>query len=474
MKLKDNKVLLVGLGVLGGGEALAKFLIKQGAKLTITDIKNKEVLGPVVRRIGHKKADFVLGKHRKVDFKKNDIIVFNPSVGIFSPWVALAKKNKKRVENDLTLFLAVLDNKKPGKNYIAVTGTRGKTTTTTWVNHFLEGSVAGGNIPSRGLFQVIDKKNTPLVLELSSFQLEFMQKNLAGPHVAIITNMHIDHLNRHRTFKNYLRTKTKIFLNQTKNDFLILNADNVHTKEIVNYKPKSKIYYFSLKRLSRNKSGLFLDHSDIYFQEKGMKKNICPMPYFAKHQRSNLLASLLGSYLYRRNWSELIGKIKSLPPVPFRQQVVYNHKGLEIINDTAATSPDAAIAALESFEKTGKRIILVTGGTDKNLEFKELAAKIKRSIKKEDLFFIEGSATIKMIQDLKNIGYFKGERVHVFPSLQEIFGAIPWEKIDSSIILFSPASASFEKFKNEFDRGRVFNGLVKKMKIHGGRRAFSK
>ncbi|MBU1159706.1 UDP-N-acetylmuramoyl-L-alanine--D-glutamate ligase [Patescibacteria group bacterium] len=464
-KLKNKKILLMGLGILGGGEALAKFLIGQKTKLTITDLKNKNELKYVLKKFKDQKIKFILGKHREIDFKNNNIIVFNPAVSIFSPWVKVAKKYKKSIENDLTLFLKFLAIKKPETDYIVVTGTRGKTTVATWINYFLEKSILGGNMPSRGLFKIIKKKTRLFILEISSFQLEFMRNNLKSPKIAVINNIYIDHINRHRTLKNYIKEKSKIFLNQTKHDFLVLNADNKYSRYFLKYRPKSRIYYFSLKSLQKNKNGLFLVNSNIFFQENGKKKFICSAPNLANHQKSNLLSSLLGSYLYKQNWQELVKKIINLSSVPFRQEFVFKDKNFKIINDTAATSPDGAMAAIDRFKKNKKELILIVGGTDKMLEFKELADKIKKYIKRDNLFLLNGSATQKLIVELKKIKYFKKEyKPNAFEDLKDILINIK-ENFKNGIVLFSPASASFEKFKNEFDRGEKFNRLVKSIFI---------
>lgn len=460
-KLKNKKILLVGLGVLGGGEALAKFLISQKAKLTITDLKNKNELKHILQKFKGQKIKFILSKHREIDFKNNDIIVFNPAVSIFSLWARAAKKYKKSIENDLTLFLKFLAIKKPEPEYIAVTGTRGKTTVATWINYFLEKSVLGGNMPSCGFFKIIKKKTRLFILEISSFQLEFMRNNLKPPKVAVINNLYIDHLNRHRTFRNYIKEKSKIFFNQTKWDSLILNADDKNSKKILKYRPRSRIYYFSLKLLPKNKNGLFLDNSSIYFQENGIKKFVCTIQNLANHQKSNLLASLLASYLYKQNWRDLVKKISNLPSIPFRQEIVFKDKNFKIINDTAATSPEGAMAAIKRFENTKEKLILIAGGTDKKLEFSVLADTIKEYIKKDNLFLLNGSATQKLIKDLKKIKYFKKEyELNLFENLTDILLNIK-KNIKNGIVLFSPASASFEKFKNEFDRGKKFNHLVK-------------
>ena len=446
---------------MGGGEALAKFLLAQKSKLTITDLRKRKILEPVIKRLGNNKIEFVLGKHREADFKKNDIIVFNPAVSIFSRWAKLAKRYKKPIENDLTLFLKILKTKNPNADYIAVTGTRGKTTTSFWINHFLEKSVLGGNIPGKGFFTILENKEWPFVLELSSFELEFLKRSAKPPKVAVIMNLYNDHLNRYGNFNKYLEQKAKIFLNQTKNDYLILNADNEYTKEFLEKKPKPKIYYLSLKKLPANKRGLYFIGNKIYFNNDSQKKLVHEIKNLASHQKYNLLAALLGAHLYGKPWKELIKKIKSLPQPSFRQELVFKGKNLEIINDSASTSPDATIAALERFG--GKdELTLITGGADKCLDFSGLAKKIKTCVKPENLLLLEGNATLKLINELNKNNYCKPKDIRIFNSLNAILTGVAKESHWGTVI-FSPAAASFEKFKNEFDRGRQFNKIINRV-----------
>lgn len=467
--IKNKKILLVGLGRLGGGLATAKFLIKNSAKLTITDLNPQKELKNTLAKLRGLKAKFILGEHRENDFKNNDIIVFNPAVGILNKWVKVAKKYKKPIENDLSLFLRLIGNKK----YALITGTRGKTTSTIWAHHFLKPAIVGGNIPEAGLFRIIEKiialkKDTPLVLESSSFQLEFLKKGLTPPNVAAITNLHNDHLDRYGTMDIYAKMKVKIFLNQTKKDFLILNHDDKNKSFFLKEKPKSRIFYISLRKLPESESGLYFIGDKIYFQCNYKKEFIAEVANFSGHQKYNLLTALLTAYLYNygganmafgdERWKDFVERIPTLPIIPFRQEVVFNKKGLTIINDSAATSPDGAIAAIDRF-KNSKNVFLISGGTDKNLDFKKMANRIKEMISKKSLFFLDGSATKKLIGELNKIDYFKVNPV-VFDNLREIVEAVK-KRVKTGIILFSPAAASFEKFKNEFDRGRKFNKLIK-------------
>ncbi|MEK7606476.1 MAG: UDP-N-acetylmuramoyl-L-alanine--D-glutamate ligase [Patescibacteria group bacterium] len=462
--IRGKKFLLVGLGILGGGESIARFLKQHGAQLTITDLKNRGALTPVLKRLGTKGISLTLGRHVESDFKKNDTVVYNPSVSIESSWVKLAQRNKKHIENDLSLFLALMKDHKDFE-YVAVTGTRGKTTTTGWIAHFLRGSVVGGNMPSRGLFNLIDKKGRPFILELSSFQLEFMRKGLPAPRVAVITRMFVDHLNRHGTFKRYIDVKARIFMNQTHADDIVLSADDPHTRDFLRHKQHGRVYFTSLTKLPKAKNGLFLFRKHIYFQKHGRTTKVFLTPDFPEHQLSNLLSALLAAYLYTKSWNGFKERIQTLPMPIFRQQAVYVSKKLTIINDSAGTSPDATVAALKHFSKKQKRnrpLVLIAGGTDKMLEFSDLAKTIVSLVKQKHLYLLEGSATDKLIVCLQTKRYFKKTKPRTFESLDALCNTLFSGKKPRGYVLFSPASASFEKFKNEFDRGHTFNRLVKK------------
>ncbi len=469
---KNKKVLLVGLGRLGGGVASAKFLIANGARLTVTDMGSEKDLKNSLSKLKRLNIKYILGGHRESDFKNNDIIVFNQAVSFFSKWVKLARKYKKPFFNETTLFLNLIQKENPKIGCIAVTGTRGKTTTAAWINYFLKSAIIGGNIPTAGFLKIIGKAiavadKTPLVLEMSSFQLEYMTGGLKAPRVAVITNLHVDHLNRHSTMENYAKAKSNIFLNQTKNDFLILNFDDKNKKLFLEPpaggKPKGKIFFISLKPLPKKINGLFFNENKIYFQsfdstrDKCKKEFVIEVKGFSPHQKYNLLSSLLAAHLFGKNWRDLIKKISTLPEIPFRQQIVFDNGNLRIVNDSTATSPEGVIAALQRFGDDNP--VLIAGGTDKDLDFKNLAKEIKKKVSEKNLYLLNGSATKKLIIELNNLKYFK-KQPKLFENLRDVLNSA---KIKKGIILLSPGAASFEKFKNEFDRGRKFNKLVKEI-----------
>lgn len=466
-KNQYKKVLLMGLGILGGGLSTALWFLKKKAKLTITDAKPKEYFLKNIKKLSKykKQIKYVFGKHRLVDFKTHDLIIVNPAVKTLNnSYLEYAKKYKKPIENDLSFLFKVTKNPK-----ICITGTRGKTTTTNWIYFFIKSkyknALIGGNIPEYPIFSLIDKirNNEPIILETSCFQLELLESN---PKIAVITSLYQDHLNRYGDMKTYAKIKARIFLKQTTNDYLVLNYDNYWTKFFLSLKPKSQISFFSLRSLPKKGKGIFVKNNKVYFQENGKKEYIFNIKNFenkwGKHNVLNLLCAMLVAKLYGLSWKDITALIPHLPQIKMRQEKIFENKKIKIINDSAGTSPEAGIAALERFSKEKNNLILITGGTDKNLEFKGFALKIKKYIKPENLVLLNGSATKKLIENLEKEKF--SLQYNVFESLEECLSYSLYQITKSkkkTTILFTPASASFEKFKNEFDRGEKFNQLVK-------------
>jgi len=458
----------MGLGTLGGGIATTRWLVKHGAKVTVTDSRSGEKLKDSVKKLGSvaKRVKFILGEHREVDFKKNDVIVVNPAVPHESKYLAIARKHKRVLVNDARLFFDTVENP-----IVAVTGTRGKTTTTNWLAHFLKKkyprAVAAGNSSDVALLALTDKlknKKNPAVVELSSWQLELLPGAKHAPDVAVITNIYPDHLNRYESIVDYALAKANIFKDQKKDQKLILNADNVWTKFFLKQKPYSEVLLFSKKTLNGKRNGIFLKNGAVYFRSDGelekvvSERIIREFSFRGEHNLENLLAALLASHLLGIDWAVLARKIRTLPDVLYREQVIIRRKNLTVVNDSAGTSPDATIAAIKRFAPQGNTV-LITGGTDKNLDFSDLAKTIKKYLRPSEIYFLDGSATKKMIGALKRIGYFGKKSPQIYEDLTEILAFVK-AAVNSkrrTMIVFSPGAASFEKFKNEFDRGKKFN-----------------
>lgn len=464
---KGKNTLLMGLGILGGGVNIAKWLLKQGANLTITDLKTKDELKESVDSLKrYKNVSFILGKHREKDFIRNEIIVFNQDILIDNPFLKIVETNNKQIENELTLFFKF----SPTKNIIAVTGTRGKTTTVNWIAHLLQSKFkttrALGNSPASSLIGMMGKltKGEPVVIETPSCLLEQVWRVNFAPRIAVITNLYCDHLNRYKNIREYAKTKANIFSCQGRDGVLILNYNNQWTKFFLRQKPRAQVLFFSTKQLPAKMNGIFVkDKYKVYFKENQEEKFIFDAKNFVlewgEHNLENLLPAILCAIKYQVLIKKVIKSIKSLSPIKFRQELVFRSKDLEIYNDTAATSPEATKLAVKKFANRGFDLILITGGTDRNLEFSNWAKEIKRYLTKEEIVFLKGSATQKMKKELK------WRKVSEFTTLEGSVKAA-FQKAnktkEKSIILFSPSSKSFEKFKNEFDRGEQFNKLIKK------------
>ncbi|MCS7183872.1 MAG: UDP-N-acetylmuramoyl-L-alanine--D-glutamate ligase [Patescibacteria group bacterium] len=479
---KNKNVLIFGLGKLGGGLSAVEFFIKNKANIRITDLKNRKDLKREIIKINKlknkynysKKIEFILGEHKKEDFNWAEIVMVNPAISYKNKFVIYSQKNKKLVINDCYLFFNLAKGE-----IIALTGTRGKTTTTYFIYQLFKKFISklthiGGNQPDKSLLKIlkISSNNFIHILELSSFQLEFYRKNLRSPKIAIITNLYEDHLNRYQTMEEYGKTKAKIFLNQKEDDFLILNYDNKWTKFFLKLKPKSHIFYVSLKKLPLNLNGIYYIKNNIYIRqgkrEFSFQLNKELLLLWGRHNIYNLMFALITLFIYSHyqnkkiEWQKVVRFLPNLKFPPFRQQIIYQNEKIKIINDSASTAPQAAIEAIEKFSFIDHQIILIIGGTDKNLNFSNLAKVIKKYIEPKNLIVLEGSASLKIIEELKKIKYNLKE-IHQVNNLKECVN-LAFQLIKNnkkSIILFSPAAASFEKFKNEFDRGKKFNQLIR-------------
>lgn len=460
---QNKKVLIFGLGNLGGGVFSTLYFAKNGCQLRITDLKTKKELKDSLQKLKNISAKFILGKHRKEDFLWADLIVVNPGVSYRNQFLKLAREEGKTIVNDAILFL----QKFPGE-IIAITGTRGKTTTTNWLFHFLKNAKGfrkvfiGGNSSKNPLSKILlqkPKEKDLAIVELSSFQLELVTSKIRKPRIAIITNLLPDHLNRYRNLKEYALKKAKIFQGQRKEDLIIFKKDNPWTKFFLSLKPKSKVYFIAQKPLADKEKGIYRKGDFLYLKLNGRKKYLSVKKFLqncGEHNVDNLMFAVLTAILMGISATEIKKKIKNLPTIRYRQEIILKEKQLTIINDAASTSPEAVIAALKRFAHPN--LILITGGTDKNLSYQELAKVIKKKIKPANLILLEGSATLKLISELQKLNY---PIKNLFPTLKECLQKAFLIKTKPKLILFSPGSASFEKFKNEFDRGKQLNSLMK-------------
>lgn len=460
---KNKRILVMGLGLNGGAFQVLKWLLTKGAKLTVTDIKTAQVLKPTLDQIkkltGAQNIQFILGEHREEDFKNKDLLIQNPGVPANSVYLKIAKKNKIPIVNEAVMFFALYPHRK-----IAVTGTRGKSSTSSIIHHILKQkiktNVIAGNIATTPMFAVLDKlkKDSLPVLELSSWHLENLGDYQVSPQISVLTNVLVDHLNRYKNFNAYKQAKINIIKYQTKNDLAILNWDNIHTKTAARY-TKAKVYYFSLKnKVSR---GVYLKNNNFYFVDQKKESLVMTtqnIKLLGQHNLSNIAAAICVAKIVGIDNSLINKGVNSFKGVAYRLQLIKKTKNLQVFNDATSTTPDAAQAAILAM--ADKKIVLLAGGQDKNLDYQDLAKIIKNKVAKTIL--LAGTGSAKLIKELKKIKYPKANLFTDFNDLEQALLEAKKQSKNQEILLFSPAAASFNMFTNEFQRAKMFDQLVKK------------
>lgn len=434
-EIQGKKAVVMGLGLQGGGVDSALFLAKLGAKVIVTDLKNEKELKLSLERLKEfKNIKFVLGKHREEDFEDAYLVVKSPAIPWNNRFVKKAEKTGAKVYTSVSLFFELT----PTQNIIGITGTRGKTTTTYMVykviKSFKDKVFLLGNIPNsytlNSLFEI--KKSSWVVMELSSWQLSGLHRIKKSPRYAIFTNFYPDHFNYYNGEEDYLYDKSAIFLYQKKDDFLILN----------------KRFSWILKK--------FRPASHIVFFSRNDFKQDLKIP--GDHNKENASAVLKLSEILGFEKDKVLEILTNFKGVPYRLEKIGVYKDVIFINDSTSTTPIACCVAIESFK--GEKIYLIMGGNSKNLPFDNLLEKLSYV---EKIFLLKGSFTDEIYPYL--IKKYK-EKVHteIFQDLKKaVLKAFEFAKTTGGIILFSPSATSFSLFRNEFERAKVFNKIVKEV-----------
>jgi len=315
-----------------------------------------------------------------------------------------------------------------------------------------------GQISVMDRLEKLEKDSIP-VFELSSWRLSALGREKVSPHIAVITNIFIDHLNYYKTMEKYIEDKQYIFSNQNTKDWLIINGDDQQIHEMVK-ENKSQIISFSYSPIKYSPS-VFIEDNIIFLNDGVDIKRIIStekINILGKHNLSNVMAAIGAVYAYGISVPEIKKALPKLKGTEHRLEFVLESNGIKYYNDTAATIPDAAILALESFSQP---VILIAGGTDKNLDFKKFAKKIIEKTKY--LVLLKGNATEKIINEINDISE-KGlvDLFEVVNSMEEAVSIARKKAQKNDIVLLSPGAASFGLFANEFDRGDKFKEAVKK------------
>lgn len=460
--LKNKKITIMGLGLHGGAVGVVRFLHSLEAKIVVTDLKSKEVLSSSLEKLkGLKNIEYVLGQHRPEDFVKTELVIKNPAVSWNNKYIKLALENKVSVEMDSSLFFKLCKN-----HIIGVTGTKGKTTVSLLIHSILK--MAGKNSIKAGIgqFSVLDKltelkKDSIVVFELSSWRLSALGRNSIGPCGAVITNIFPDHLNYYSSMENYVRDKKNIFLHQKAEDYCIVNWDNEGTRLFEN-EVKSQLIKCSKERITGK--GVYASNGSIFINDGIEEKKVMEVAEVALlgvHNLENVLLAVGAAWMEKIRLSDIRKAVMDFKGVAYRLELIRELDGVKYYNDTAATTPESAIAGINSFHAPP---VIICGGSDKNLDMKEMARVIDEKVSRA--VFLKGEATDKIISALKSFAKKRdSDRKYIIAdSLQEAVDQARSVAQNGDAVLFSPGAASFNMFANEFDRGDKFNEAVKGLK----------
>lgn len=453
----------MGLGLHGGGVETVRFLCEAGAKVIVTDLKSKEELLPSIEKLGDcKEVEYVFNQHRSEDFTNVDMVVKNPAASWDNKYIQMALSKNIPVEVDSGIFFKLCKN-----TIIGVTGTKGKTTTSSLIYEILK--AGGKNAIKVGIGQspVLDKlkslkKDTIVVFELSSWRLSALGREKVSPQIAVMTNIYPDHLNYYKSMDEYVRDKKNIYLYQKNEDFCVLNFDDERFSDFESG-VKSKLVKASKERVESGR-GVYVAFSSVYINNGVDEKKIMDLGEInlrGEHNIDNILLSIGATWAVGVDVSSIKKGILNFKGVAHRLEFVREFEGVRYFNDTAATTPEAAVFGLRSFSEP---VILICGGSDKNLDMVEFGKEIVE--KSKAVVFLRGMATEKIIHCAQKYLDEKRKK-HDFKVVDSMAKAVEMARMEADpgdVVLLSPGAASFGLFTNEFDRGDQFKAVVKGLK----------
>ena len=452
--IKFRKVAVIGLGV--SNLPLLDYLHDKKSTVTIFDDRNiDELPKEIVEKITNYGFNFSFGKNSLEKLQNFDLIFRSPSCLPTKPELQAEIKRGAIVTTEIELLMKMCPSK-----IIGVTGSDGKTTTTSLIYAILKdagyNTYLGGNIGTP-LFTKLEEMQPEdiVVLELSSFQLMGME---VSPNIAVITNITPNHLNIHKDFEEYINAKKNIFKFQNENDILILNYDNEITKNC-SKEANGKVIFFSGKEKLDN--GYIIDEGIIKICVDKIRKHILNVDEVilrGEHNYENI-ATALAATSTLVDLDVAIQTVKNFKPVAHRLEFVRELDGVKWYNDSASSSPTRTLAGINSYKE---EIVLIAGGYDKNLDYKPLAKPI---LDKVSTLILMGQTSGKIFDCVKEEMEKENKKIPIYV-VDDLDNAIKTAKKyakPNQVVLFSPASASFDMFKNAVQRGELFKEKVNKL-----------
>ena len=447
IELAGKKVLVVGLARTGIATAL--FCAERGARVTATEARPELEIAETAAKLRAAGVTLELGGHRAETFVEPDLIVASPGVPPMMPALAAARAIGVPVWSEIELAWRFLRGR-----LICITGSNGKTTTTSLIGHILETAglpvQVAGNIGTPLISRVdISSDSSFTVVEASSFQLESI--SAFRPDIGVLLNVTPDHLDRHGSIEAYGRAKARMFENQTAEDAAVLNADDGVAPQHAPAEPR--VFWFS--RLKRVASGCYLRGDEIVFRCDGTESVLLERKDIGlrgSHNIENVLAAAAAARLAGAEPAAIAEGVRTFAGVEHRIEYVATISGVEYFNDSKATNVDATLKALDAFPGN---VLVILGGKDKGSDYRILRQALRSHAR---MALLIGSAADKIEADLA--GVIPVERAETLAGAVEIASR---RAKPGDIVLLAPACASFDQFENFEQRGRVFKQLVREL-----------
>jgi len=448
-KFRNKSITIMGLGRFGGGLGAARFLAENGALVTVTDLKGENELSESVSKLKGLGIKFVLGRHEMSDFTSADMVVVSPAVPRNSEYIAEARKADIMLQTEVGLFIQLCPAPICG-----VTGSNGKTTTVSMIRSIFENSNhsfwVGGNIGGSLLsFLPRISPEDRVVLELSSFQLEWLGEMKWSPHIAAVLNLTPNHLDRHFSFEMYEDAKGNILEYQKSTDTAVLVRDNPGSRALSDRARGSLVWV-----------GTDLDRSGITLYQGWITERIfktfnkifdtTQLKVPGRHNMLNAMTAAACTSEMGVSNDSISKGLFSFKGIPHRLEFVGECNGIKFYNDSKATTPESTVAAVNAF-KTG--IIPILGGYDKGITFDNMAQQIAGRIRWAAVIGTTSKAISKALEKA-------GVQSAIFKGLEEAFTVCVSRAKEGDVVLLSPACASFDMFPDYEKRGEVFKSLV--------------
>ena len=444
-QLRGKRVLVVGLARTGVATAL--FCAARGARVTATDTRSESEIGEAIAKLHEAGVALELGGHREKSFLEQDLIIPSPGVPADDAHLKAARAKGVAIWSEIELAYRFMKGR-----LLGITGSNGKTTTTSLIGHILKTAgiqtILAGNIGTP-LIACVDAMNdeTWTVAELSSFQLELV--DTFRPNIGVFLNLTPDHLDRHHTLQAYGAAKARLFENQTGEDAAILNADDAATTPYAPSLPR--VYWFSRKQ--RVAQGAYVRAEEIVFRQDGLEEILLKLediPLAGAHNVENVLAAAAATRLAGASPSAIAKGVRSFAGVEHRLEFVSEISGVRYYNDSKATNVDATLKAIDAFPGC---ILVILGGKDKGSDYTVLQRPLRE---KAILALLIGAAAEKIEKQIS--GSVAIERAETIERAVEIASHAAQR---GDVVLLAPACASFDQFQNYEHRGRVFKDLVR-------------